>query len=105
MFEPAPSPPDDSAATRARLNLPQRLETHAIRPAAHDYYVRWAEPWINARGNRFADTTTANFEALGRSAHLADWQKPQGPEGFGRSAAQPAGRGGERSRRVNSGRP
>jgi hypothetical protein len=56
------------------LNFLQRLETQAIRPAARDYYVRWAEAWINARGNRSADTTSAYFDALGRSTHLADWQ-------------------------------
>jgi hypothetical protein len=33
-----------------------------------------AVAWINARGNRSADTTSAYFDALGRSTHLADWQ-------------------------------
>ena len=74
MSKPTTPPPDGSAATPARLNFLQRLETHAIRPTARDYYVRWAEAWINARGNRSADTTTAYFDALGRSTHLADWQ-------------------------------
>jgi hypothetical protein len=74
MFKRAQAPPDGSAATPARLNFLQRLETHAIRPAARDYYVRWAEAWINARGNRSTDTTTAYFDALGRATHLADWQ-------------------------------
>ena len=74
MSKPTTPPPDGSAATPARLNFLQRLETQAIRPAARDYYVRWAEAWINARGNRSADTTSAYFDALGRSTHLADWQ-------------------------------
>ena len=67
MFQPAHPNSVDSAATPARLNFLQRLETHATRPSARDYYVRWAEAWINARGNRSADTTTAYFDALGRS--------------------------------------
>ena len=35
-----------------------------------EYYVHWAESWTNPRGNRSADTTTAFFDALGRSTHL-----------------------------------
>jgi len=52
MFQPDPPSPDGSAASPARLNFLQRLETRAIRPAARDYYVRWAEAWIKARGHR-----------------------------------------------------
>ena len=74
MFKPATPPFDGSAVTPARLNFLQRLESLAIRPAARDYYVRWAEAWINARGNRSADATSSYFDALGRSTHLADWQ-------------------------------
>jgi len=74
MFQSDPPSPDGSAASPARQAFIQRLETLAIRPAARDYYVRWAEAWINARGKRSADTTTAYFDALGRSTHLADWQ-------------------------------
>jgi integron integrase len=77
MSKPTTPPLDGSAATPARLNFLHRLESLAISPAARDYYVRWAEAWINARGNRSADTTSAHFEALGRSAHLADWQLRQ----------------------------
>lgn len=74
MFKPATLPPDGSAATPARLNFIQRLESLAIRPAARSHYVRWAEAWIKARGHRSAETTSAYFDALGRSTHLADWQ-------------------------------
>jgi integron integrase len=77
MVMPATPQTDGSAATRARLNFLQRLESHAIRPAARDYYVRWAEGWLKARGNRSVETTTAYFDALGRSTHLADWQYRQ----------------------------
>jgi hypothetical protein len=74
MFEPATPQPDGSAATPARLNFLQRLESIAIRPAAREYYVRWAETWIKAHGNRSPEATSAYFDALGRSTHLADWQ-------------------------------
>ena len=52
MFKPAHPAPVDSAATPARLNFLRRREALAIRPAGRDYYVRWAEAWINARGHR-----------------------------------------------------
>jgi hypothetical protein len=83
MFKPATPSPDGSAVTPARLNFLHRLESLALRPAVRDYYVRWAEAWINARGNR--------------STHLADWQKPRGTEGFWteRSAARRARRRAE----------
>ena len=58
--------------TPARLNFLQRLESLAIRPAAREYYVRWAEAWLKAHGNRTADTNSAYFDALGRSTHLAE---------------------------------
>jgi hypothetical protein len=54
MFQPAPPNSVDSAATPARLNFLQRLETHAIRPAARDYYVRWAS-WINPPNGLMSD--------------------------------------------------
>ena len=74
MFKPAQSAPVDSASNPARLNFLQRLESLAIRPAARDYYARWAESRINACGHKSAETTTAFFDALGRSTHLAEWQ-------------------------------
>ncbi|MCX6878219.1 MAG: hypothetical protein NTW21_31065 [Verrucomicrobia bacterium] len=55
MFKPAPSPPDGSAATPARWNFLHRLEALSIRPAAHDYYVRWAEAWINPPNGLMSD--------------------------------------------------
>jgi hypothetical protein len=66
MLKPATLPPDGSAASPARLAFLQRLEARAIRPAARDYYVRWAEAWTKAHGQRSTDTTTAFFDALGR---------------------------------------
>jgi integron integrase len=45
-----------------------------IKPAAIDYYVRWAESWTKACGHQSPERTHAFFEALGRSAHLVDWQ-------------------------------
>ncbi|MCX6878810.1 MAG: hypothetical protein NTW21_34115 [Verrucomicrobia bacterium] len=43
------------AATPARLNFLHRLESLAIRPAARDYYVRWAEAWINPPNGLMSD--------------------------------------------------
>ena len=60
--------------TPSRQRFLQRMAALSIHPAARDYYVRWAEAWIKAHGNRSADTTSAFFAALGRSARLADWQ-------------------------------
>ena len=64
---PAPQP-----ASLSRQRLLQRIDALPIRPAAREYYVRWAESWIKARGNLSADVTTAFFDALGRSALLQD---------------------------------
>jgi hypothetical protein len=55
MSKPTTPPSDGSAATPARLNFLQRLETHAIRPTARDYYVRWAEAWINPPNGLMSD--------------------------------------------------
>jgi hypothetical protein len=63
---PQPSP--------ARQRFLQRLAARSIKPAARDYYVRWAEAWTKALGHRSAERTQAFFDALGRTAHLADWQ-------------------------------
>ncbi|MCX6876330.1 MAG: hypothetical protein NTW21_21355 [Verrucomicrobia bacterium] len=55
MSKPTTPSPDGSAATPARLNFLQHLETQAIRPAARDYYVRWAESWINPPNGLMSD--------------------------------------------------
>jgi integron integrase len=58
----------------ARRKFLQRISTLPIKPAARDYYVRWAESWTKARGHQSAERTQAYFDALGRSASIADWQ-------------------------------
>jgi integrase len=72
------SPPYPAAGQKTTSPLRQRflhrLETASIKPAARDYYVRWAESWTKARGHQSPERTQAYFDALGRSAHLADWQ-------------------------------
>jgi len=52
----------------------QRISSLPIKPAARDYYVRWAESWSKALGHQSAERTQAYFDALGRSASIADWQ-------------------------------
>ncbi|MCX6875868.1 MAG: hypothetical protein NTW21_18965, partial [Verrucomicrobia bacterium] len=37
------------------MNFLHRLETNAIRPAARDYYIRWAEAWINPPNGLMSD--------------------------------------------------
>jgi integron integrase len=72
------SPPNPATAQETTSPLRQhfllRLETVSIKPAARDYYIRWAESWTKARGHQSAGRTQAWFDTLGRSAHLADWQ-------------------------------
>lgn len=68
---PLPSAPVVSPARRRFL---QCLAALPVKPAARDYYVRWAEAWTKARGHQSAERTTAFFDALGRSTRLADWQ-------------------------------
>lgn len=63
---PPPSP--------ERLRFLRRIEELPIKPAARDYYVRWAESWLKARGHRSAQRTQDYFDTLGRSTNLADWQ-------------------------------
>ncbi len=41
-----------------------------IKSAARDYYVRWAESWIKARGHHSPERTQTFFDALGRSVRL-----------------------------------
>ena len=52
----------------------QRLGQLPIKPKAISHYARWAESWTKARGQQSSERTLAYFDALGRSAHLADWQ-------------------------------
>jgi hypothetical protein len=72
--EPDPSDPTVSPARRKFL---QRISSLPIKPAARDYYVRWAESWTKAIGHQSAERTQAYFDALGRSASIADWQLRQ----------------------------
>ena len=51
-----------------------RIGELPIKPAARDYYVRWAESWVKARGHQSSERTQAYFDTLGRSTNLADWQ-------------------------------
>ena len=57
-----------------RWKFIQRVAALPIKPAARDYYVRWAESWTKARGHQSPERTHEYFDALGRSARLADWQ-------------------------------
>jgi len=73
------SPPPDSvrpdpARSPARRKFIQRISELPFKPAARDYYVRWAESWTKARGQQSAERTQAWFHALTRSTHLQDWQ-------------------------------
>jgi hypothetical protein len=69
--------PDDLSLSPARLKFIQRLKMLPIKPAAHDYYIRWAESWIKACGHHSAQRTQEWFDALGRSSSIADWQLRQ----------------------------
>ena len=73
---PPPSDPEPSSqkVSDARRKFIQRIAALPIKPAARDYYVRWAESWTKARGHQSPERTHEYFHALGRSAHLADWQ-------------------------------
>lgn len=73
---PATSEPDPSDPTLspARRKFIQRIASLPIKPAARDYYVRWAESWTKAIGHQSAERTQAYFDALGRSSSIADWQ-------------------------------
>ncbi len=50
MVAPPYSPTQQESGTQARQNFMLRLECIAIRPAAREYYIRWAETWAKARG-------------------------------------------------------
>ena len=73
---PSTSEPDssDPALSPARRKFLLRISSLPIKPAARDYYVRWAESWTKALGHQSADRTQAYFDALGRSTSIADWQ-------------------------------
>lgn len=58
----------------ARMKFLQHIAALPIKPAARDYYVRWAEAWTKARGHQSPERTRAFFDALGRSSSIADWQ-------------------------------
>jgi hypothetical protein len=66
--------PTNQTVSPARLEFIQRISSLPIKPAAHPYYVRWAESWTKARGHQSAERTQAYFDALGRSTSIADWQ-------------------------------
>ncbi len=53
--------------TPARQLFLQRLAEIPIKQTARDYYVRWAEAWTKARGNRSPEATRNFFDALSRS--------------------------------------
>jgi len=74
MSPPSGPDPSGQSITPARQRFLQILAARSIKPAARDYYVRWAEDWTKALGHRSAERTQAYFDALGRTAHLADWQ-------------------------------
>ena len=74
MSAPLDTPSDGRPESPARQRFLQRLAVLSIKPTTHEYYVRWAEAWNKALGHRSADATSAFFDALGRSTHLADWQ-------------------------------
>ncbi len=71
-----PSEPDSAnySISPARQKFIQRIASLPLKPAARDYYIRWAESWIKARGHQSIERTQEYFDALGRSTHLTDWQ-------------------------------
>jgi integron integrase len=64
----------DAHSSPQRIAFRVRLQQLAIKCTAQPHYESWAESWIKARGHRSIQRTTAYFDALGRSTHLADWQ-------------------------------
>ncbi|TAE87282.1 MAG: hypothetical protein EAZ71_08795, partial [Verrucomicrobia bacterium] len=69
--------PSSTDLTRARQRFLQRLAEISVKQAARDYYVRWAESWTKARGNRSSEATRNFFDALARSTSIADWHYRQ----------------------------
>ncbi|RYD35489.1 MAG: integron integrase [Verrucomicrobiaceae bacterium] len=74
MSPPSDRDPSGHPISDARQRFVQRIAALPIKPAARDYYVRWAESWTKARGHQSPERTRAYFDTLGRPAHLADWQ-------------------------------
>jgi len=66
--------PKEQNVSQARQRFIRNITSLPIKPAAIDYYVRWAEAWIKAHGHQSVERTQAYFDALGRSSRLADWQ-------------------------------
>ncbi len=56
----------------ARRRFILRIGSLPFKPTARGHYVRWAESWAKARGNRSAEATRGYFDSLTRSTHLAD---------------------------------
>ena len=74
MSPPSDSEPTSANVSDARQKFIRRIAELPIKPKAISHYVRWAESWTKARGHQSPERTQAYFDALGRSAHLADWQ-------------------------------
>ena len=66
MTPPSDIPSDGHPASPTRQRFHQRLDALSIKPTTHEYYLRWAEDWVKARGNRSADATT-DLECLKRT--------------------------------------
>ena len=73
-FQPTLLDQVHTAISPNRQRFLQRISQLPIKPAARDYYIRWAETWTKARGHQSPTRTQEYFDALGRSAQVADWQ-------------------------------
>ncbi|MFN4874792.1 MAG: hypothetical protein ACK5JP_13385, partial [Akkermansiaceae bacterium] len=71
------SSPHEPHTSPARQQFIERLTAIHIKPATHNYYIRWAESWTKARGHHSTQRTQEWFDALGRSTSVADWQLRQ----------------------------
>ena len=74
MHPPSDPEPTSQHISDTRRKFIQRVAALPIKPAARDYYVRWAESWTKARGHQSPERTHEYFDALGRSSNVADWQ-------------------------------
>ena len=73
---PPPAPPSsDPALSPARRKFLQRISSLPIKPAARDYYVRWAESWTKALGHQSPERTQAYFTFTGIDASSASVSK------------------------------
>ncbi|MGL5017772.1 MAG: hypothetical protein ACRDBP_06545, partial [Luteolibacter sp.] len=59
MSLPSEPPPSDQPQSPARRKFIERISSLPIKPAARDYYVRWAESWAKALGHQSAERTQA----------------------------------------------